>query len=279
MADVLPDKRQVALSFSRAAAQYDGAALLQRRVADRLLARLHALDKQAWLEPQRWLDLGSGTGYCSRALAHRHPGAEGLALDLAPGMLRHARQQGAGAQHYLTADAERLPLRADCCDLILSSLALQWCPDLPAVLAEARRILRPGGVLAFSSLVEGTLAELRHSWAQVDDQVHVNRFRPQVAYAEAAQASGLETLALAVEPERLHFPDLRALTQHLKAIGAHNLNQGRPQGLTGRQRLAAFTQAYESLRQPAGLPATYQVIHVLLRKSQFKGCCASAKRR
>ena len=266
MANVLPDKRQVALSFSRAAERYDGAALLQRRVADGLLARLHALDTQAWPNPQRWLDLGSGTGYCSRALASRHPQAEGLALDLADGMLRHARQRGAGAQHYLTADAERLPLRADCCDLILSSLALQWCPNLPRVLAEAQRILRPGGVLAFSSLVDGTLDELRQSWAEVDDEVHVNRFRPQAAYAEAATASGLRTLVLEVEPERLHFPELRALTQHLKAIGAHNLNQGRPQGLTGRQRLAALTRAYESRRQPAGLPATYQVIHVLLRK-------------
>lgn len=100
----------------------------------------------------------------------------------------------------------------------------------------------------------------------MDDQVHVNRFRSQTAYAAAAQASGLQVLTLEVAPERLHFPDLRALTQHLKAIGAHNLNQGRPQGLTGRQRLAAFTQAYERLREPAGLPATYQVIHVLLRK-------------
>ncbi|KTT46509.1 malonyl-CoA O-methyltransferase [Pseudomonas oryzihabitans] len=260
MADVLPDKRQVALSFSRAATQYDGAALLQRRVADGLLARLPTL------APQRWLDLGSGTGYCSRALAQRHPHSEGLALDLATGMLRHARQQGAGAQHYLAADAEHLPLRDDSCDLILSSLALQWCADLPAVLAEARRSLRPGGVLAFSSLVAGTLDELRQSWAKVDDRVHVNRFRSQATYAEAAAASGLQVLALEVAPERLHFPDLRALTQHLKAIGAHNLNQGRPQGLTGRQRLAAFTQAYESLRQPAGLPATYQVIYVLLRK-------------
>ncbi|WP_267397518.1 malonyl-ACP O-methyltransferase BioC [Pseudomonas sp. GM_Psu_2] len=266
MADVLPDKRQVALSFSRAAAQYDGAALLQRRVADGLFARLHALEERVWLDPQRWLDLGSGTGYCSRALARRHPQAEGLALDLAPGMLSHARAQGAGARHYLTADAERLPLRAESCDLIVSSLALQWCPDLPRVLAEARRILCPGGVLAFSSLVAGTLDELRQSWARVDDQVHVNRFRPQTAYVAAAQASGLQGLTLEVAPERLHFPDLRALTQHLKAIGAHNLNQGRPQGLTGRQRLAAFTQAYESLREPAGLPATYQVIHVLLRK-------------
>ena len=48
----LPDKRQVAASFSRAAASYDSVAALQRAVADALLARL-PVD----LRPQRWLDL------------------------------------------------------------------------------------------------------------------------------------------------------------------------------------------------------------------------------
>ena len=62
----LPDKRQVAASFSRAAASYDSVAALQRAVADALLARL-PVD----LRPQRWLDLGCGTGYCTRALAQQ----------------------------------------------------------------------------------------------------------------------------------------------------------------------------------------------------------------
>ncbi|WP_010221407.1 hypothetical protein [Pseudomonas donghuensis] len=53
----LPDKRQVAASFSRAAASYDSVAELQRAVGAALLEQLPAA-----FEPQRWLDLGSGTG-------------------------------------------------------------------------------------------------------------------------------------------------------------------------------------------------------------------------
>ncbi|MGN2261453.1 malonyl-[acyl-carrier protein] O-methyltransferase BioC, partial [Pseudomonas aeruginosa] len=47
-------------------------------------------------------------------------------------------------------------------------------------------------------------------------------------------------LTLRHEDRLLHFPDLRSLTHELKALGAHNLNPGRPDGLTGRQRIRAL---------------------------------------
>lgn len=256
----LPDKRQVAASFSRAAASYDSVAALQRAVADALLARL-PVD----LHPQRWLDLGCGTGYCTRALAQRFVGSEGVAIDLAEGMLRHA-QPLAGAQHFIAGDAERLPLRSASCDLLYSSLALQWCGDFAAVLREAQRVLRPGGVLAFSSLCVGTLQELRDSWQAVDGHVHVNRFRALSTYQQLCAGSGLQVLELHVQPQVLHYPDVRTLTGELKALGAHNLNPGRPGGLTGRERIRALLAAYENFRQPQGLPATYQVLYAVLQK-------------
>lgn len=257
---VLPDKRQVAASFSRAASTYDAVAELQRAVGNRLL---ELLPEQA--EPQRWIDLGSGTGYFTRALAVRYPQAQGLSVDIAEGMLRHAREQG-GAQHFIGGDAERLPLRDAACDLLFSSLAVQWCADLPAVLGEASRVLRPGGVAAFSSLCIGTLGELRQSWEAVDGFVHVNRFRAFEQYRQHCQGSGLEVLELRTEDRVLHFPDLRSLTFELKALGAHNLNPGRPDGLTGRERVRALIAAYERFRQPEGLPATYRVVYAVLRK-------------
>ena len=63
LAASLPDKRQVAVSFSRAASSYDSVAELQRAVGHELITRL-----PPGLTPQRWLDLGSGTGYFSREL-------------------------------------------------------------------------------------------------------------------------------------------------------------------------------------------------------------------
>ncbi len=263
---VLPDKRQVAASFSRAAASYDSVAELQRRVGNQLLVRLPAS-----LQPRRWLDLGSGTGHFTRALAERYASSEGLAVDIAEGMLRHARLQG-GAAYFIAGDAEALPLQSESVDLLFSSLALQWCGDFPRVLNEALRVLRPGGVLAFSSLCVGTLQELRDSWLRVDGLVHVNRFRHFEDYQQLCAASGLQVLTLQREAEVLHFPDLRSLTASLKDLGAHNLNPGRPGGLTGRARLRALIEAYEGFRQPCGLPATYQVVYGVLHKPTSLHC-------
>ncbi|RFQ05269.1 malonyl-[acyl-carrier protein] O-methyltransferase BioC [Pseudomonas putida] len=258
----LPDKRQVAASFSRAAASYDSVAALQRAVGSSLLELL-----PEGLQPSRWLDLGSGTGHFSRALAERFTQASGVAVDIAEGMLCHARNDRR-ALYHVAGDAERLPLRDASVDLVFTSLAVQWCDQFASVLAEALRVLRPGGVLAFSSLCVGTLDELRASWQAVDGLVHVNRFRRFEDYQRLCAASGFEQLVLQRCPHVLHYPDVRSLTHELKALGAHNLNPGRPSGLTGRARMQGLLQAYEAYRQPEGLPATYQVVYGLLRKPQ-----------
>jgi len=238
-------------------------AALQRAVGVSLLQQLP--DE---LAPSRWLDLGSGTGYFSRVLAQRFAPASGLAVDIAEGMLRHARDEQGGAQYHVAGDAERLPLADDSVDLVFSSLAVQWCGQFASVLEEARRVLRPGGVLAFSSLCVGTLDELRASWQAVDGMVHVNRFRRFEDYQRLCAASGLEQLGLQQQAHVLHYPHVRGLTHELKALGAHNLNPGRPSGLTGRARMQGLLQAYEAFRQPQGLPATYQVVYGVLRKPQ-----------
>ncbi|MFY1665440.1 malonyl-ACP O-methyltransferase BioC [Pseudomonas sp. Pseu.R1] len=255
----LPDKRQVAASFSKAAASYDSVADLQRAVGGELMSRL----PETMLE--RWLDLGSGTGYFSRVLAQNFPHSEGVALDIAEGMLNHARPLG-GAQHYIAGDAESLPLRDASVGLIFSSLAVQWCSDFASVLSEAKRVLQPGGVFGFASLCVGTLYELRDSWQAVDGMVHVNRFRAFEDYQQLCADSGLQVRSLDVLPHVLHYPDVRSLTHELKALGAHNINPGRPGGLTGRARIQALIEAYEGFRQEKGLPATYQVVYAVLKK-------------
>ena len=260
MSAVAIDKRAVAASFSRAASTYDQVAELQRQVGSNLLARLPES-----LQPRALVDLGCGTGYFTRALNARF-GRAVLGLDIAEGMLRYARAQGPEQAAWITADAEALPLRGRSQDLVFSSLALQWCPDLGRALADARRVLLPGGVMAFNTLVEGTLGELRDAWEQVDGYVHVNRFMPLAQLQSLLSEAGFARWHCEVEPHVLHYPQLSALTHELKALGAHNLNAGRPGGLTGRARLRALTAAYETHRQSAGLPATYQVAQIILHK-------------
>ncbi|WP_106477238.1 malonyl-ACP O-methyltransferase BioC [Phytohalomonas tamaricis] len=255
------DKRRVAASFSRAATTYDDAAHLQRTIGHALMERL-----PVGLAPARVLDVGCGTGYFTRQLAERFPGAAMLGLDLAHGMLTHARQHTSEATTWLQGDAERLPLAAESMGLVFSSLAVQWCAGLDVFLAEAARVLRPGGWLAFTTLGDGTLHELKALWQDIDPFVHVNEFLSRETIEASVACSSLTPVMHQYQRHVIHHATPEAMMRELKAIGAHNINAGRTPGLTGRQRLMCLRKGYEPLRTPAGLPTTYHACYLLLKK-------------
>ena len=259
----LLDKQSVARSFSRAAAQYDSAAHLQRRLGEQLLSRLPDSDSV-----RRVVDLGCGTGYFLAALQKVFPAAQLLACDLAHGMVAHARQQRPVSAEWLCVDAERLPLADGSVDLIFSNLVFQWCEDLPRLAAELHRTLSPQGCAVFTTLGPGTLAELRQAWAVVDDAVHVNRFPAANAVQGELIKAGFDSVVLETVPEVVHYPVLSPLLRELKTLGANNINRGRPAALTGRARIRALEAAYEAFREPAGLPATWEVYFVVIRKGR-----------
>ncbi len=254
------DRRAVARAFDRASNGYDAAAALQERVRTELFGRLDELD----VAPRALLDLGAGTGHSTRALKRRYPKALVVAADIAGGMLEQARHQSRWLRRFerVRADAYTLPFRDASFELVFSSLMLQWCDDLDMVFAEIARVLAPGGLLLFSTFGPGTLAELRECWtASGAPGNHVNHFFDPHALGSALMHARLAEPVLDVDRIVIGYQDVRALMRELKAIGAHNVTRGRARGLTGRQRLAAMTRAYETLRRDGRLPATYEVIH------------------
>ncbi len=256
------EKQHVAAAFSRAASTYDSVADFQRAVGTRLLSLLPEPSQTA---VQHWLDMGCGTGYFCQQLQQRWPHAQGIGLDLAEGMLSFARNR-CPELGYICADAEQLPLPDNSQDLVFSSLALQWCTDFSRVLSEIKRVLKPGGVLLFSSLADGSLLELRNSWRAVDHLAHVNQFRSLSLYQDLTANCGLQVLDVHCHTHTYHYSKVRELTHELKLLGADHVQAGRAQGLVGRQGLQRLLDAYESYRQPQGLPATWQVIYGVLRK-------------
>ena len=263
MNEPIPDKRQMRRAFERAAAGYDAAAVLQQEVGRRLLERLDLIR----FTPERILDAGCGTGACLPGLRERYGKARIVALDIAEGMLRAARARQGWWQRrrrpivHVCGDVERLPLRDESVDLIFSNLTFQWCPDLPAVFAELRRVLRPGGLLLFTTFGPDTLHELRGSWAQVDDRPHVNRFPDMHFVGDWLLQTPFADPVTDVERITLTYDDVFGVMRDLKAIGAHNVLAGRARGLTGKQRLAAVQQAYERYRRDGRLPVTYEVVY------------------
>ena len=146
------NKQAVAAAFGRAASGYTQHDELQRRCADLLLRQLARRDFA------QVLDAGCGPGSMSRYW--REAGSVVTALDLSAGMLAQAQRNDA-AQHYLLGDIEALPLPDACVDLAWSNLAVQWCDDLRAALGELYRVVRPGGSVAFSTLLADSLGAMR----------------------------------------------------------------------------------------------------------------------
>lgn len=254
------DKRRVAAAFNRAAATYAYHAVLQGAVVERLVERMDLFR----IDPAVILDVGCGSGNGMRRLRRRYPRARVLGLDLALEMLRVARRGWRwlrARESYLCGDAESLPLATASVDLVFSSMVLQWCPSLEAACAEFRRVLRPEGLLLFSTLGPDTLTELRQSWAAVDRDTHVNDFLDMHDVGDALVRAGLSSPVMDMERLTLTYPDPYAVMRDLKAIGAHNVNIGRPAHMTGKARLRQVIGHYERLRRDGVIPATYEVVY------------------
>jgi malonyl-CoA O-methyltransferase len=253
------DRPGVRASFDRASASYEAAAVLQARVADELLSRLDPFK----FTPGVVLDLGAGTGRMTSALKQRYRRALVVALDLAPGMLREARRHQHLFRRFerVCGDAMRLPFADASVDVIVSSLMLQWCDPPDRAFAEVRRVLKPGGLFAFSTFGPDTLKELRSAWAEADGYNHVNHFIDMHDVGDALVRAGLTEPVLDVDRMQLTYPDALALMRDLKAIGAHNVTAGRPRALVGRSRLRQMQNAYEAFRRDGRLPASYEVVY------------------
>ncbi|MHB9100473.1 MAG: malonyl-ACP O-methyltransferase BioC [Sulfuricella sp.] len=260
------DKRRVRRSFDRAAATYDQVAVLQREICDRMAERLQYIK----YEPKRILDAGSGTGYGSRQLRERYAKARVIELDIAPAMLRASRgHQPAwkrllpfmAGEERVCGDIESLPLRAGSVGMIWSNLALQWSNDLDATFGGMWRVLESGGLLMFSTFGPDTLKELRQAFGALDSHVHINRFPDMHDVGDALMGAGFAAPVMDMETLTLTYADLTGLMRDLKALGAHNANQGRRRGLLGKTAWQRLQQNYEALRRNGKLPATYEVVY------------------
>jgi len=261
------DKNRVRTSFDAAAEHYDDVAVLQREISNRILERLELVK----LQPDTILDIGAGTGVATHALSKRYKNARVIAFDLAPNMLKQARQRG-NLIHKLTAkrgfvcgDAEHLPFADNSVELIFSSSTLQWCGDLDHTFAEFNRILKPGGLLMFSTFGPDTLKELRQSWQSVDatstHTVHVHDFIDMHDIGDAMIRAGYADPVMDVENFTLTYPDAYQLMRELKTLGAHNVASERRHTLTGKSRVKNMVAAYETLRSNGSLPVTYEVVY------------------
>ncbi|MGA2817448.1 MAG: methyltransferase domain-containing protein [Xanthobacteraceae bacterium] len=211
------DRRLIRARRRRAASMGAATFLLDRAAAD-LADRLAAVLRRFELA----LDLGTLGEAVRAALARLGSVGTIVAAGAAP------PNGDAFAPAFVVADEEALPFRDAAFDLVVSALALQFVNDLPGVLVQIRRALKPDGLFLAALLGGETLTELRQSFAAAESDIEGGA-SPRVApFADLRdlgallQRAGFALPVADADRITVRYDSAFALMHDLRRMGATN---------------------------------------------------------
>ena len=165
-------------------------------------------------------------------------------------------------------ESETLPLEPESLDLVVSALALHFVNDLPGVLAQIRRALKPDGLLLAAMIGGDTLTELRQAFAAAEAECE-GGVSPRVApfadlrdIGSLLQRAGLALPVTDVDRVVVRYDSAFALMADLRRMGATNILIERRRTPTRRATMLRMAQIYgERFADPDGrIRATFDVI-------------------
>ncbi|HEV7407668.1 MAG TPA: methyltransferase domain-containing protein [Bradyrhizobium sp.] len=226
------------------AAQQGAATFLLDRVAEDMAERLHGVLR----EFTSAADIGTTGAQLRNALAGRVGQVEHVDLP--------------------DRESSPLPLAPESIDLAVSGLALQFVNDLPGVLAQIRRALKPDGLLLAAMIGGDTLTELRQSFAAAEADLEGGMSPRVVPFADLRdvgallQRAGFALPVTDVDRIVVRYDNALALMQDLRRMGATNVLVERRRAPTRRATMLRMAQIYgERFTDPDGrIRATFDVI-------------------
>lgn len=281
------DKHAIRRRFDRsAAASYDIHARVQRSMADNLARSL-----EERLGPScgaagapAILEIGCGTGNLTEKLLQVWPRASLTAIDLAPAMIEAAKRRLWPGNNKVLGDGEAAPwvrfLAADVeawaaaapdasFDLIVSNACFQWLSRPQVTLAHLRRLLRPGGTLAFTTFGPETFRELHEAFAAaylalgVEPQRHGLSFCTEQGWRRWLTEAGFAHVRCERSLQTERYASVKDFLLSVKAVGA-SASEAQTAGTLGLRRL--FSGMYHEYERrfsvPGGVAATYDLLRI-----------------
>jgi malonyl-CoA O-methyltransferase len=269
---VIINKKQVAKRFNRAAETYDEFALVEKRMAHRIISML----KEQFLHADQILEIGSGTGYFTQLLVDLYPKSRITAIDYAENMIEYARKKviAPNPVDFILADAERIKdlFEQESFDLVVSNATFHWFSAPEQILRQCRQLLKPGGFLLFSTFGPDTFLELRALFQRVEIEMglepanHSLSLKSSMEWFHLVYKSSFQEVQVDESWMRCHYHDCRDFLQTIKATGAsyseanHNL-------VILKKVLTEVMGKYNlAYRSKAGVYATYHVLQIMGQK-------------
>ncbi len=252
------DRALLAWRRSRAAATAAQHDFLLARVADDMADRLELIKRNFALAA----NFGAHHGLLSRRL--RQLPNVGVIIDVESVDALLSACDGP----CVAADEEALPFADASLDLVVSGLSLQHVNDLPGVLVQVRRALKPDGLFLASLLGGATLAELGEAWLVAEEEIS-GGVSPRVAPAidlrdlgGLLQRAGFALPVVDSERVRVGYASPLHLMRDIKAMGASNALVARRRATTRRDVLARACQVYQErhARPDGRVEATFEIL-------------------
>jgi len=252
----LSDLQAIRHTFDRLAPGYDKHAALEQEVCNRLLEKtpFHRL------APATILDLGCGTGFAAAKLKQSFRKARVIGMDTSLGMLSHLRRRSGLLKPLkgVCGDLAALPFATGSVDMLVANLSGYWCPEPMAMFAEYRRVLRPDGMLLFSTFGPGLMKELKAAWHEVDTNVEMPEFPDLMEIGDGLVAAGFREPVMDMEVITLQYPDLQAMLRELEATGTAMLIRGWNNGYGAGSSL---DQAYMPFLKDGKYPLSFEIVY------------------
>ncbi|MFD3392522.1 methyltransferase domain-containing protein [Alteromonas macleodii] len=250
------NEQDVAHRFSKAAAQYNSIAGVQRIIAKQALANL-PIDLQGTA-----LDIGCGTGIHTQTLANK--GAAATGVDIAEGMLAQARKMYSDPI-FVEGSAVDLPFCDSQFSTVFSSMALQWVSDTRLVANEIARVLKKSGIAELAIMVAGSFNELKTA-RKVAQLPQAETYMPTTSqWVNGFKQSGLSLQRVITKDYVDTHCYIMSLLRSVKGVGAGET--GRKQPPLTRRDIKKLAMAYSNMSGvESKLPLTYRVSHFRLEK-------------
>ena len=233
-----------------------GADFLMRRIAGDFADRLDAVERKF---------AKAAALFCQTSAAFDAIGASGKAADI---VRVEADSMFLGQEPGMVAPPETVPFAPESLDLAVSLLSLQAMNDVPGMLAQIRRALRPDGLFLGAFAGAGTLAELRESLLAAETELY-GGVSPRVApFPDVRDAGGLLqragfSLPVAdVEPVVVRYDTLYSLMADLRAMGETSPLVDRPRRPGTRKLFSRAAEIYaERFADPDGrIKASFSIV-------------------
>ena len=240
----------------RRAAALGPATFLLDHVADDLAERLTTVLRRFDLA----VDLGTPGDAVRSALMRLESVGRVVAADVMPDAAR--------GEILVAADEEALPFGDATLDLVVSALALQFVNDLPGVLVQIRRALKPDGLLLAALLGGETLTELRQSFAEAESDIE-GGVSPRVApFADLRdlgallQRAGFALPVTDVDRVTVRYDSVFGLMHDLRRMGATNVLIARRRMPLKRATLTRMAEIYAQRFADADgrVRATFEIV-------------------